>query len=160
MPPKAVIITIDGPAGAGKSSVAKRLAKQLNFAYLDTGAMYRALTLKSLRQKINLEDENALVAMSNQTFLDLKEDAQTGLRVFLDGKDVSNEIRSYDVTNHTFYIARTPGVRKVMVEWQREIAVKRNVVVEGRDIGTVVFPKANFKFYLDADFNERSRRRD
>lgn len=155
---KICIIAIDGPAGAGKSTVAKLLAKRLHFFYLDTGAMYRALTLKALRQKINLEDENALVELAQKTTLDLQK-ALNGIKVFLDNKDVSEEIRSIEVTNNTFYIARTAGVREIMVKWQRKIGSQRSVVIEGRDVGTVVFPKATYKFYLDADVQERAHRR-
>ena len=152
------IITIDGPAGAGKSTVAKRLAARLHFAYLDTGAMYRSLTLKALRRKINLGDESELVSLARETTIDLQ-DSTEGLKVFLDGEDVSKEIRTLEVTNNTFYIARASGVREMMVEWQRQIASKKSVVVEGRDAGTVIFPQAPFKFYLDADVQERARRR-
>jgi len=158
-PDLSAVITIDGPAGAGKSTVAKALARQLNFSYLDTGAMYRALTLKALRAAVPLEDEEALVGLARKTTIDLKGNPATGLKVLLDGEDVSEDIRSSDVTNNTFYIARAPRVREMMVQWQREIGRRNNVVVEGRDIGTVVFPHATHKFYLDADFNERSRRR-
>ncbi len=152
------IVTIDGPAGAGKSTVAKRLAQKLHFAYLDTGAMYRALTLKALRAKINLEDEEQLVLLAKATVIDLRDDPQGG-KVFLDGEDVSREIRSPEVTNQTFYIARASRVREIMVEWQRHIAAKLSVVVEGRDAGTVIFPQAVYKFYLDAQLTERARRR-
>ncbi|OGX06045.1 MAG: cytidylate kinase [Omnitrophica WOR_2 bacterium GWA2_47_8] len=155
---KTQVITIDGPAGAGKSTVAKALAKRLNYAYLDTGAMYRALTLKALRQKVKLDDESALVQLAAKTAIDLQ--TQDGkLKVFLDGEDVSEEIRSLEVTNNTFYIARAPKIREIMVNWQRIIGEKSNVVVEGRDTGTVVFPKAPHKFYLDANFEERVERR-
>ena len=153
------IITIDGPAGAGKSTVAKELARRLNFSFLDTGAMYRALTLKALREEVNLEDESALVALARRTSIDLLNEGSKPLQVLLDGQDVSVEIRSPEVTNKTFYIARTPEVRNIMVQWQRDIGARRNVVVEGRDTGTVVFPNASYKFYLDADFEERTRRR-
>lgn len=153
------IITIDGPAGAGKSTTAKALAKKLGFAYLDTGAMYRALTFKALREKINLEAEEDLVALARRTKIDLKRDVQTGLKIFLDGEDISEAIRTLEVTNNTFYIARAAKVREIMVDWQRAIGSKENIVVEGRDIGTVVFPQATRKFYLDADFSERSLRR-
>jgi cytidylate kinase len=152
------VIAIDGPAGAGKSTVAKQLAKELNYSYLDTGAMYRSLTLKAMNEGLNLEDEHALVVLAKRTNIDL-EDKPDGLKVYLDGRDVSQEIRTVEVTNNTFYIARTPGVRAIMVEWQRKIASKRNVVAEGRDIGTVVFPQATYKFFFDAQLEERSHRR-
>lgn len=155
---KMQIVTIDGPAGAGKSTVAKRLAERLNLAYLDTGAMYRALTLKAIRQNVNLEDEAALVILARQTKIDL-ENHTTSVKVLLDGEDVSEDIRTLEVTNKTFYVARAPRVREIMVEWQRVIGGRRGVVVEGRDAGTVVFPQATNKFYLDAKVEERSRRR-
>ncbi len=154
-----VVITIDGPAGAGKSTVAKELARRLGFSYLDTGAMYRALTLKAQRQKINLEDENILADLAKKTSIDLGVDEKKALKVTLDGEDVTEAIRSLEVTNNTFYIARAPKVREVMVSYQRAIGQKKDIVVEGRDVGTVVFPQAAKKFYLDADFEERSRRR-
>ena len=152
------IITIDGPAGAGKSTVAKRLARILSLSYLDTGAMYRALTLKALRKKIHLEDEEKIVELAHQTTMDLVDNTE-GVKILLDGEDVSEEIRSLEVTNNTFYIARSPRVREIMVKWQRKIGTAKGIVAEGRDIGTVVFPQAAKKFYLDADLTERSRRR-
>ena len=152
------MIAIDGPAGAGKSTVAKRLAKILNASYLDTGAMYRALTLKALRRGIDLEREDQLVELAKQTSIDL-ENQPEGLKIFLDGEDVSQEIRTLEVTNSTFYIARAPRIREIMVGWQRAIAGRKNIVAEGRDIGTVVFPNAYRKFYLDANIEERSLRR-
>jgi len=152
------IITIDGPAGAGKSTVAKRLAQKLNISYLDTGAMYRALTLKAMKKNINLENEDDLAAMARQTHIDL-EKHEAGIKVILDGNDVSNEIRTVEVTNKTFNVAQKPSVREIMVEWQRIFGSKKGTVVEGRDVGTVVFPKAGNKFYLDANIDERSRRR-
>ena len=154
-----IIIAIDGPAGAGKSTVAKTLAVRLGFNYLDTGAMYRSLTLKALRSGVNLEDEDALVSLAKETVIDLKGNPEKGLHIFLDGKDVSEEIRTPEITNNTFYIARAPRVREIMVEWQRGIGLKNNVVMEGRDIGTVVFPQAQYKFYLDATVEERALRR-
>lgn len=155
---KSKVITLDGPAGAGKSTVAKRLAEVLNYSYLDTGAMYRAITLKAVRLGINLEDEDVLVKMAKKTIIDIEGDGQK-VKVFLDGQDVSDEIRSIEITNKTFYIARAPRIREIMVGWQRDIGSRKSIVVEGRDVGTVVFPTAQYKFYLDADLEERSRRR-
>lgn len=159
MPQQSFVITIDGPAGAGKSTIAKLVAKRLGYSYLDTGAMYRALTLKALRTQINLEDEKQLVVLASKTTIDMCMEDQSSTKVLLDGEDVTAAIRTQEVTNNTFYVARTPGVREIMVCWQRQIGKKSDIVVEGRDIGTVVFPKATKKFYLDADFEERAKRR-
>ncbi len=152
------IITIDGPAGAGKSTVAKKLAHRLGIFYLDTGAMYRALTLKAIRGGIHLEDEQLLADLAKRTRIDFQNHSG-GTKVFLDGEDVSEEIRSLEVTNKTFYIARAPAVRAVVVQRQKEIGARQSVVAEGRDVGTVVFPQAPHKFYLDADSEERFHRR-
>lgn len=157
--PKHLIITLDGPAGAGKSTVAKQLAKLLNISYLDTGAMYRALTLKALRLKADLENEEELEAIALKTKIDFIEDGHGGLRVTLDGEDVSEAIRSLEVTNNTFYAARAGKVRAILVEWQKAFGRARALVGEGRDLGTVVFPDASYKFYLDADIEERCQRR-
>ncbi len=149
-----MIIAIDGPAGAGKSTVAKRLSKSLNFTYLDTGAMYRAFTFFVLKNNVPLnnliEIEKALQEF-NITFKDGK--------IFLNGKDISKEIRTEEVTNHVSYISSLKPVREKLVEIQRNIGKNANIVIEGRDIGTVVFPDADIKFYLDASVEERARRR-
>jgi len=154
-----MIITIDGPAGAGKSTVAKAVAGRLRFSYLDTGAMYRALTLKAMREQVPLDDEARLVALAGRTTIRLRGIPPQPTQVFLDDADVSQDIRHVEVTNNTFYIARAPRIREIMVAWQRQIGRNADLVVEGRDIGTVVFPGAEYKFYLDADFNERAGRR-
>ncbi len=159
MAAKRLTITLDGPAGAGKSTAAKALAKRLGISYLDTGAMYRALTFKALRAGIDLADENALAALARRTRIDFKEMPDGTLNVTLDGVDVSRQIRTVQVTNNTFYAARAPKVRKILVARQRQIGVQRSLVGDGRDLGTVVFPKADYKFYLDAGFEERVQRR-
>jgi len=154
-----MVITIDGPAGAGKSTVAKLVARQLGVAFMDTGAMYRALTVKALRMNVNLQDPAALVLLAEATIIDLLNEPGQPLKVLLDGEDVSEAIRSIEVTNKTFYIARTPGVRHLMVAWQQRISTRQSMVGDGRDLGTVVFPNAEHKFYLDADFKMRCQRR-
>jgi len=153
------IITIDGPAGSGKSTVAKGLAKKLGFTYLDTGAMYRALTLKAIQERIDLKDSNKLIELMKKIKIDIVPRKNSSLKIFLDGKDVSIKIRKPQVTKKVSFIARVPGVRREMVKLQRAFGRKNNIVVEGRDIGTVVFPQAHKKFYLDAEVSERIKRR-
>lgn len=155
--PKSLIIAIDGPAGSGKSTVSKLIAKRLGLIYIDTGAMYRALTLKAMRQGLDLEDGSALTELARTTKIELKD--KDSLHVFLDGVDVSVPIRTPEVTANVRYIARTPGVRQEMVKLQRAMGKKSGGVLEGRDIGTVVFPDADYKFYLDANPEERAKRR-
>jgi len=149
-----IIVTIDGPAGAGKSTIARLVAKKLGLTYIDTGAMYRAVTYKALKNKIDMADSEKIAGIA----------AGSGIRfdkqkIFLDGEDVSRKIRSRTVTNHTSIIAATGGARRHLRNMQRRYAEKTGVVMEGRDIGTVVFPKARFKFYLDASISERAKRR-
>lgn len=152
------VIAIDGPAGAGKSTVAKALARRLGYSFLDTGAMYRALTLKALKAGIDLNDQPALITLAKNTVITLQGEEEIP-RVFLDGKDVTRDIRDPNVTLNTSAVAVIAEIRSLMVKWQRAIAAKQNVVVEGRDVTTVVFPQTPYKFYLDADVGERTARR-
>ena len=154
-----MIITIDGTVGSGKSTAASGLARRLGAAHLDTGAMYRALTLKALESGTNMEDARALAAIAGASEINL--DGTPGaVRVRLDGRDVTAAIRENRVSVNSHYLARTPEVRKVLVEEQRRFAERAgSIVTEGRDQGTVVFPRADLKVYLDADPEVRARRR-
>lgn len=149
-----MIVTIDGPAGAGKSTVAHQLARRLGFRFLNTGAMYRAVALAALRAELPLDDEDALVGLAKTLSIDVDDG-----HVRLDGEDVSAAIRDPEVTAAVRYAANNPGVRAILVELQRQIAADVNVVTEGRDQGTIVFPQATCKFYLTASPEERARRR-
>jgi len=149
-----MVIAIDGPAGAGKSTVAKNVAKRLGIFYLDTGAMYRAFTLYVLINKAPLDDLDRLKSLLEGLLITI-----TGERVYIADRDVTSEIRNKDVTANVSYISSLGFVRKKMVELQREIGKNRDTIVEGRDIGTIVFPDAPFKFYLDAEVSERAMRR-
>jgi cytidylate kinase len=157
-PARRLIIAVDGPAGSGKSTVAKLIAQRLNYLYVDTGAMYRALTLKALKVKADLEDEDGLGRLAKKTDIRLKH-SDGSLKVYLDGEDVTAAIRTPEVTNSVRYIARAKPVRAHMVILQRDLGKDGGVVLEGRDIGTVVFPDADKKFYLDASFEVRVGRR-
>ena len=153
------IVAIDGPAGSGKSTIAKLLAKKFKFDYIDTGAMYRAFTLKALREGIDLNNAEALTVLAGKTELDIRQDALNGIKVILDNEDVTLLIRTPELTKKVAYIAKVGGVRETMKQNQRRIGKRGNCVFEGRDIGTVVFPEAKYKFYLDADSAERVNRR-
>lgn len=152
------IVTIDGPAGAGKSTVARKVADLLGWMYLDTGAMYRAVTWKAIQENVDLTDSDILADLAAKSSFEMIA-SDDGYKILLDGQDVSLPIRSTDVTNKTFHIAGSTSVREVLVGWQRQIGTHQDIVVEGRDIGSVVFPEAQFKFYLDAIPEERARRR-
>lgn len=153
-----MIVAIDGPSGAGKSTLAKRVAKELRFTYLDTGAIYRALALKILRRRVDLNDTAALSAIVQDSDIDLRgRDGQ--LQVILDGQDVSALIRTPEVSQMASKASAIPLVRYRLLDLQRELGRRGNVVAEGRDIGTVVFPDAQVKIYLDASIEERARRR-
>jgi cytidylate kinase len=149
-----MIITIDGPAGSGKSSAAKALARRLGFEFLDTGAMYRAVSLACLRANVDLSDEKAVREVLKQFHLEMSPG-----RVVLNGEDVSQKIRTAEVTALSGRVAAIAMVRQHLVPLQRAFAAGRNVISEGRDQGTVVFPDAACKFFLVADPNERARRR-
>lgn len=149
-----MIVTIDGPAGAGKSTVARALARRLGFRFLDTGAMYRAVALAAVERNLDWNDPAALVELAGQLNVELRGDL-----VFLDGADVTQAIRTSRITGVTHYAADNPGVRAILVQWQRRAAGSDNVVSEGRDQGTVVFPQAECKIFLVASPEERARRR-
>jgi CMP/dCMP kinase len=153
-----LIIAIDGPSGAGKSTLAKRLAKELGFIYLDTGALYRALALKVLREGVDLADDRKLTALLGSTAIDLRTDAGA-IEVLLDGVDVAGQIRTPEVSQMASKVSALKAVRDHMLELQRLMGGRGHVVAEGRDIGTVVFPEAEVKIFLDASVAERARRR-
>ena len=149
-----MIVTIDGPAGAGKSSIAHQVAQRLGFEFLDTGAMYRAITLGAIRAHIKLQDAEALAQYASSVELNWKDE-----RIFLDGDDVSQEIRTPTVTNSIRHVADVPAVRAELTRQQRKIAEGRDIVTEGRDQGTEVFPAAQCKVFLTASPEERAKRR-
>ena len=148
------IIAIDGPSGTGKGTISKIIADKFKFQYLDTGAMYRCVTLKIIREKVNLENEDKIKEILKNIKIDLD-----GEKVFLDGEDVTRIIREEKVTNFVSEVSKNAIVRTNLVELQRRISEGKNIVLDGRDIGTVVFPNAEIKIYLDASSEERAKRR-
>jgi len=153
-----MIVAIDGPAATGKSTSAKKVSRELGFTHLDTGAMYRCVTLSVLRNQITLDNENALSQLLKE--LDIRlEKLDDELVVYLNGEDVSDEIRKAEVTSYVSTVSALSQVRNALVRIQRNIAKNQDCVVEGRDIGTIVFPDAEFKFFLVADDFVRARRR-
>lgn len=155
--PRPLIIAIDGPSGSGKSTLGRMLAPELGLLYIDTGSMYRAVALAVLESSINADDDIAVGSLASRVDIDLAGEPDS-LRVTLEGDDVSGRIRDEDVTHMSSIISTIPAVRRAMVERQRELG-KRGAVMNGRDIGTVVFPNADVKFFLTADLKERAERR-
>ncbi|MCF7794160.1 MAG: (d)CMP kinase [Candidatus Cloacimonetes bacterium] len=155
---KKYVIAIDGPAASGKSTTAKSLAKKLKYIYIDSGAMYRACGLMSLQEKVDLSDEIALAEMLNKITIDIHYN-ENGNRIILNGEDVSERIREADITKLSSQIAIIGNVRTKMVELQRIMGQDGGVIMDGRDIGTVVFPDADFKFFMIADVHTRAVRR-
>jgi CMP/dCMP kinase len=153
-----LVIAIDGPAGSGKSTIAARLAKKLGYVNLESGAMYRALALKAIEHKVDLDDPDALRGLADTTVIRLEPQAD-GNRVLLDDRDISQRIRESDVTLAASRVSVHPAVRQVMVARQRAMGAGGGVVMEGRDIGTAVFPNADVKVFLDADPRIRAERR-
>ena len=158
MSARKLIIAIDGPAGAGKSSIASRLARKLGYINIETGAMYRALALKAVEEDVDFENETALVALAERSHITLQPTME-GNRVLLDGVEVSARIRERDVTEAASKVSVHPGVRAWMVARQRQMGAAGGVVMEGRDIGTKVFPDADVKIFLDAAPEVRGDRR-
>jgi cytidylate kinase len=153
-----LVIAVDGPVGAGKSTAARLLAERLGCRYIDSGAMYRALAWKALQMDLDLEDERRLMRLLGDTSIAL-EGSGDGLIVLVDGQEVSREIRTPEVEQASSKISTLASIRRVMVARQREMASQGGVVMDGRDIGTVVFPDADVKFYLEARLEERAKRR-
>ncbi len=155
---KNIVVAIDGPAGSGKSTVAKLVAEKLGFMYVDTGAMYRALTLKALQSNIYFNDTQRLIEMAKNTKIEFRMEGGKNL-VFLDCIDVSQAIRTEDVSKATHHLASIFGIREILWCMQRQFREKFHIVMEGRDIGSKVFPDAQVKIFLDACLDERARRR-
>ena len=148
------IVAIDGPAGSGKGTVAKILAKDCNLMYIDTGAMYRAIAYDTLRKNIDISDVDSIVELANNSEIDFGDG-----KTYLNGEDISGEIRTMAVTKIVSPISSIVKLREILVDMQRKLAGDNDVIMEGRDITTVVFPNATYKFYLDADVEERAKRR-
>ncbi|MFW5737032.1 MAG: (d)CMP kinase [Halanaerobium sp.] len=149
------VVAIDGPGGAGKSTIAKLLAQKLNFIHLDTGAMYRAVTLAALREDIDFDDHDKLIKLAQEINIEFDRNGE----IFLNGENISEEIRTAEVNKYVSQTAAVKGVRKVLVKKQQKLAQNNKVVMDGRDITTVVLPDAEHKFFLTASLEERARRR-
>ena len=151
---KNLVIAVDGPAGAGKSTIAKIIADKMNINYIDTGAMYRAITYKVLQSGVDVNNEDEIIKIAKNSEIDFKDN-----NIYLDGKILKEEIRTPNVSNNVSNIAQIKDVRYLMVDVQREIGSKNSVILDGRDIGSYVFPNADYKFYLVASPQERGERR-
>lgn len=149
-----VQIAIDGPAGAGKSTIAKKVAKLLNITYIDTGAMYRAITYKALNKNVNIQNEDEIIQIAKESHIDFFQE-----NIYLDNNILNEEIRSVEVSNNVSHIAKIKEVRQILVDIQRQIASGQDVIMDGRDIGTHVLPNANMKIFLTASVEERAHRR-
>ena len=149
-----MIIAVDGPAGAGKSTISKLIAKKLNINYIDTGAMYRAVTYKCLSEGVDVKNEEAVIEVAKRTDIDFRDN-----NIYLDSKVVNEEIRTREVSANVSDVAKIKEVRYLMVDVQREIGTRNDVILDGRDIGSNVFPNADYKFFLVATPEERGRRR-
>ena len=149
-----MIIAVDGPAGAGKSTISKLIAKKLNINYIDTGAMYRAVTYKCLSEGVDVKNEEAVIEIAKRTDIDFRDN-----NIYLDSKVVNEEIRTREVSANVSDVAKIKEVRYLMVDVQREIGTRNDVILDGRDIGSYVFPNADYKFFLVATPEERGRRR-
>ncbi len=149
-----LVIAVDGPAGAGKSTIAKKIAEILQVEYIDTGAMYRALTLKIIKAGVDSKDIKNIIKIINSTSIYFKDN-----HIFLDGTRVDEEIRKNIINNNVSNVAKIKEVREEMVKVQQKMAKESNIIMDGRDIGTVVLPNANFKFFVTASVEERARRR-
>ena len=154
-----MVITIDGAAGVGKTTTAKELARKLGFKYLDTGAMYRAITYFFIQHQVDIESKNMVINSLDTLSLDVSFPVDRPTKIMLDGEDISEDIRKKVVTNRVSQVSAIKDVRKKMVKIQKEIVSNGNFVVEGRDIGTVVFPNAEHKFFLVANYDVRAERR-
>lgn len=151
---KNIVIAVDGPAGAGKSTISKIVAKKLGINYIDTGAMYRAATLKCINEGISLDDHNGVISVVSKCDITFDTD-----KILLDGIDVSEDIRTPEVSSKVSYVSKVSEVREILVDKQRKIGSRISSILDGRDIGTVVFPNADYKFFLVADPRERGLRR-
>ena len=152
-------IAIDGPAGAGKSTVARKLAEQLNYLYIDTGAMYRAVAYYALEKGVDLDDQEQISRLAGEIEVSLAYDSERRLKVFCNGVEISDKIRTQAVSQSVSKVAKVPAVRVRLVELQRRMAVRGGVVMDGRDIGSVVLPDAQLKFFITASIEQRTRRR-